>query len=106
MGNHYAPSLVLAAGIVLGTFISALTSESGWWVMAGPVVLAGAVLATREVQRRAGSARTASFGATLLLGATYIVTGVVMTLRDPSQVPLAVASLGTVSIVALGSTRR
>lgn len=89
------PSLVVAAGIVAATFVAVLAAKSGWLVMAGPLLLGLAVVSADVLgSRLRGESAVPSWPA-LLLGATFLVAGVIVTLREPSLVKTLIPTIGS-----------
>ncbi len=77
------PGLLVGLGVIAATLIATLAVEMGWWILAGPLVLALAFLgADMAESRRRGSSLRPSFIATILAG-TILVSSLIVTLRDP-----------------------
>jgi len=80
------PSLVVGVGIILSTFIAMLTADSGWLVLVGPLVLALAFVGADMLDsRQRGESLRPSPGA-LIVGSAVLLTGLIVTLRDPNLV--------------------
>lgn len=94
------PSLLVGAGIIVSTFIAVQTAES-WWVMIGPLVLAGTVVGADVMgSRLRGESSAPSWGA-LLLGVAFVLASVIVALRDPSLVKTFVAVIGPAAWVTV-----
>jgi hypothetical protein len=90
------PSLVWAAGIIGGTLAAVIGARSGWWVLAGPIVLALAALladALRSRQRPSAAA--------FILGGTFLLAGVIVAFADPLQVGTMIPIFGAAGWVTL-----
>lgn len=95
-------AIVLALGLLAGTAVSAMLSDSGWLVMAGPVLVACAIVgacAVEQWQREGGRAR---MWAAVGVGAIYIAATVIVGWSDPASVVNVVPLLGAGGIVVLG----
>lgn len=95
----FGPSLMVAAGIIGSTFIAPRTAGSGGWVLAGPLLLALAVVGADawDSQRRGGPARPS--WAAVILGSAFLLTSLI--LGDPRLVRESLPVLGTVAWVTL-----
>ena len=95
MKRDLAPSLFVAAGIVFSTLLAAVLH--GWLVLAGPVVLAIAVLGANvwQSQSRRPSA------AAIVLAAACIVASVIVALDNPAGVKLLLPTMGVAAWVAM-----
>ncbi|HEY2291800.1 MAG TPA: hypothetical protein VGM86_13960 [Thermoanaerobaculia bacterium] len=101
------PSLTVAAGIIGSTLIAVRASGSGGWLLAGPLLLALAVVgADAWASRRRGGPSRPSWAA-MILGGSFLVASLI--LGDPGLVRASLPGLGTVAWVTLlrpGSRRR
>lgn len=86
----FAPSLLAAAGVLAGTVVAG--SLSGWGVVAGPLVMAGALLAADEVGRRRGSG--AARWPALIVAASLLAAGALLAASDPARVVTMMPILG------------
>jgi hypothetical protein len=95
------PSLLVGAGIVVSTFIAVLAAESGWLVLAGPLLLALAVVSADVVDsRRRGKSSRPSWRA-LFLGGSFLWAGLIVALRDPSLVKTLLPVFGAAAWATL-----
>ncbi|HET9819058.1 MAG TPA: hypothetical protein VFP92_07845 [Rhodanobacteraceae bacterium] len=95
------PNLLVGLGIIVATLAAKLAADSGWWVMAGPALLALSVVCADLFEARLRRERSMpSFGALVLAG-TFVAMGVVVTLRDPGLVKLLIPVVGTTCWVAV-----
>ena len=103
------PSLLLGAGIVTATWSAALAAESGWLVMAGPLLLALAITAADAMARRLRGERTMPSPVALILAGALFLAGLVADVRDPNLIMTLIPLVGAGSWVALqqrSATRR
>ena len=96
-----APSFLVAAGIVVATLVTVRAAQSGWLILAGPLLLALAivgadVLASKLKGKTLGPSWTALF-----LGGACLLAGFITTLRDPNLVKTLIPALGIASWVTL-----
>jgi hypothetical protein len=101
------PSLMVAAGIIGSTFIAVRAAGAGGWVLAGPLLLALAVVGADAwgCRRRGGPARPS--WAAVILGGSFLLSSLI--LGDPGLVKDSLPVLGTVAWITLlrpGSRRR
>lgn len=95
------PSLLVGTGIVVSTLITVLAAESGWLVLAGPLLLALAVVSADVLgSRRGGESSGPSWAALLMAGALLLASWIVF-LRDPGLVETLLPILGVASWVTL-----
>jgi hypothetical protein len=95
------PSLVLAAGIVVSTLAALLAARSGWLVLAGPLLLALAVVGADVLDSRLRGRSSRPSRAAFLLGGAFLWAGLIVALRDPGLVKTLVLVLGPMSWVTL-----
>ena len=95
------PSVLVGAGIIVSTFIAVQTTESTWWVMAGPLVLAGTFVGADVMDSRLRGESSAPTWGALLLGVVFVLAGVIVALRDPSLVKTLVAVIGPATWVTV-----
>jgi uncharacterized membrane protein SirB2 len=104
------PSLLVGIGIILATLVAVLTAKSGWLILAGPLVLAVAVIGADVLARRLRGASSSPSPAAVILGAAFLLAGAIVTFRDPSQVASLIPIVGVTAWVALlmrpGTTAR
>lgn len=91
---NLAPSLLVGLGIIVATIAAKLAAESGWWVMAGPALLALSVVGADLLDARRRGGFSGPSPAALLLGATFLLAGFIVALRDPSLVKLLIPVIG------------
>ena len=91
------PSLVLAAGIVVSTLAAVLAAGSGWLVLAGPLLLALAVVGADVLDSRLRGRSSGPSPAALVLGGAFLLAGLIVALRDPALVKTLVLVLGPMS---------
>jgi hypothetical protein len=95
------PSLLVGVGIVVSTLIAVLAAESGWLILAGPLLLALTVVSADVLGSRLRGESSGPSRAALLLGGSFLLAGVIVTLRDPSLVKTLIPVIGAASWVTL-----
>jgi hypothetical protein len=95
------PSLLVGAGIIVSTLTASLAAKAGWLVMAGPLVLALAVVSADLLASRLRGRSSGPSPAVLLLGGAILVAGAIVAFRDPGLVKPLLPSLGLVSWVTV-----
>lgn len=96
-----APSLLLAVGIVVSTFIAVMAAESGWLVLAGPLGLALTVVSADMLDSRLRGESAGPSGVALIFGITFLLAGVIVALRDPSLVKMLIPVIGSTAGVTI-----
>jgi len=96
---NLGPSLMIAAGIIGSTFIAVRAAGAGGWVLAGPLLLALAVVGadTWASRRRGGPARPS--WAAVILGSAFLLASLIV--GDPGLVRESLPVLGSVAWVTL-----
>ena len=95
------PSLILAAGILLGTFTAVLGAESRGLVLAGLLLQALSVVGADVLYSRLrGEAGRPGWTALFLAGALF-VSGAIVALRDPRLVTMLLPTQGTLAWLAI-----
>ncbi len=95
------PNLLVAAGMLLSTWIAVLTAESNWMGRAGPLVFAVTVLGADVLSSRLSGKPSGPSWAALLLASSFLLAGLIVTLRDPSLVKTLIPILGAGAWVTL-----
>lgn len=101
----FGPSLVVAAGIIVATLVAVLAAESGWLVMAGPLLLGLAVVSADVLGSRLKGEPSGPSWAALLLGGTFLLAGVIVALREPGLVKTLIPTIGSSAWVILFLSR-
>lgn len=91
---YLGPKLVIGAGILASTLVALLAAESGWWVLTGPLLLAATVIAADVLDSRLRGDPSGPTRAALLWAGMFLVTGLIVTLRDPSLVKTLLPVIG------------
>jgi hypothetical protein len=87
-------SILLAVGLLVSTALAMWTSDAGWWVMSGPLLLALLLLFVDVlIARSRGVSRGPSWTA-VILGFSFITACAIVALRDPALVAMMIAVLG------------
>ncbi len=95
------PSLLVAAGILLSTFVAVRTAESGAWVLTAPVLLALALIGADMLAARLRGEASGPSPAALLLGGAVVLASAILALRDPALVKMFLPVTGAGSWVPL-----
>jgi hypothetical protein len=95
------PSLLVAAGILLSTLLAGLAARSGWLVLAGPLLLALAVVSADLLSARLRGKSARPSPAALLLAGSFLLACAIVALRDPGLVKTLPPILGGAAWVAL-----
>ena len=89
------PSVLLACAIILSSRIAVLAAKSTWLLFLAPALLAVAVVGADALNSFLhGESSRPSPGA-LILGATFLLAGSLVTLRDPSLVKTHIPIVGS-----------
>lgn len=103
------PSLLVAVGILASTFVAVRMADSGWWVLSAPLLLALTVVAADVMSSRLRGKSSGPSVVSLLLGGTFLLSGAIVALRDPSLVKLLIPTVGVIAwtpLVLLQGNRR
>lgn len=93
--------LLVGAGIVVATVIVLLAADSGWWAMSGPLVLALTVVAADMVAAREERDSSGPSPSALVLGGSFLLAGLIVTLSDPALVKVLIPIMGAGSFVGI-----
>ena len=96
-----SPSLLMAAGLIVSTFTAARAAEFEWLVMAGPLLLAFALVGADVLDSRLRGESSGPSWAALLLGGSILLAGLIVTLRDPRLVKTFIPVMGGAASVSL-----
>lgn len=102
--KHWAdlgPSLVVGTGIIVSTLVAVLTAESGWLVLAGPLLMALTVVSADVLQSRLRGGSSGPSVAALLLGGAFLLAGVIVAFREPSLVATLIPVIGSSASITL-----
>lgn len=88
------PSLLVGIGIIVSTLVAVLTAESGWWVLAGPLLLAGTFVSADILDSRLKGVPSGPSWAAVLLGSTFLLAGSMVAWRDPDLVETLIVVIG------------
>ena len=103
---HWIGPIILATGVVSSTVVAKLASNSRWLVLAGPLVMAIAMLAVGAIDHRLYGASRARIWAALILGGAFILAGLILARRDPALVAINMPIFGGASAVLVGANLR
>ena len=98
--------LILAAGILGATIVSMLAAESAWWVLAGPLIMALATVVAVLAERRVHGPSRGAMAAALIFGAAMVLAGVILAVKNPLGVAVAMPILGGGAVVVLANSWR
>lgn len=82
------PSLLVAAGVLLSTFVAVRTAESRAWVLTAPVLLALALVGADILTARLRGEASGPSPAALLLAGAVVFASAILALRDPALVKM------------------
>ena len=88
------PTLLVGTGIVAATFVAVLAAESGWLVLAGPLLLALTVVGADVLGSRLRGKPSRPSWTALLVGGSFLLAGLIVALRDPSLVKTLIPVIG------------
>ena len=95
-----SPSLVVGVGIIASTLVAVLAAESGWLVLAGPLLLALTVVSADVLHSRLKGRSSGPSWAALLLGGAFLLAGMIVG-RDPSLVSTLIPTCGSAAWIIL-----
>jgi hypothetical protein len=95
------PSVVVAGGIVLSTFVAALAAKDAWLVLAGPLFLGLAVVGASVWDSRLRGRTARPSAVAWMLAGACVVAGVIVALRDPAAVKELIPTMGVAAWVAM-----
>lgn len=96
-----SPSLLAGAGIIVATLMAMLTAESGWWILAAPLLLAMAFVGAEMLGFRLKGMPPRPSMSALVYGGAILMAGGIVTLRDPSLVKVLIPVIGPGFWIAL-----
>ena len=101
------PNILLAAGLLVSTAISVWSSDAGWWVLSGPLLLALTLVAADVLAARSrGISRGPSWSA-VISGLSLVLACTLIALLEPAQVAMMLPILGGgVAVAVLSPDRR
>jgi hypothetical protein len=95
------PSLLVGAGVVGSTLVAVLAAGSGGLVLAGPLLLALAVVSADVVESRLRGKASGPSWPALLLGGSFLWAGLIVAFRDPNLVKALLPVFGAAAWVTL-----
>jgi hypothetical protein len=98
------PSLLLGVGIVAATFVATRAAESGWPVLAAPLLLALAIVGADQLDSRLRGASTRPTTAVGLVAGAFLLAGLIVTGFDPGLVATLIPIIGAAGWVVLQRT--
>ena len=99
--RELAPGAVVGAGIVASTFIAVRTAASGRWVLAGPLLLASAVVCADFLNSRVRRKGSAPSWPGWLLGGSVFLAGLIVARHDAGLVKTLLPVDGAAAWAAL-----
>jgi len=95
------PSLIVGAGILVGTFVAVHAGESRAWVLAGPLLLALAVVGADVLGSRLHGESAGVSAAALIVAAAIPLASLIVMSRDSTLVGTLIPMMGAAAWVAL-----
>ena len=95
------PSLLIAVGVIISTYIAVHTAKSEWLVLAAPLLLSLAILGADVWNSRLRGKPAGPSQAALFLAGAFLLACVSVTLTDPGMVKTLIPILGAASWVSL-----
>ena len=95
------PRSLMGAGVLISTYIGARAVHWGWLVLAGPLFLALVIIAADLWDARLGGESSRPSAAALIAGASIVLAGGLVILRDPNRVLTLLPVLGGASGASL-----
>ena len=99
--SSLGPSLIMGAAILVATFVAVHAGESAGSVLAGPLLLAFAVIGADVQSWPLHGKSSGASAAALLVAATIPLAGLIVMSRDPTLVKTLVPIMGAAAWVAL-----
>lgn len=96
-----SPSVIVGAGIILSTLVAVLAGESRWLVLGAPLLLAIVVVGADVLDSRLRGESSGPSPAALILGGSFLLAGLIVTLGDPSLVKALIPVIGAAGWVTL-----
>ena len=93
-GIGIVPSLLLAGGIIVSTIVVALLRDSSWLVLSGPALMALTLVGAAAMSPEAQGLRRSTLRVAVILGASLIVAGVILIVKDAGLLLLMMPVLG------------
>lgn len=100
--SDLVPNILLAIGILTSTWIAVVTAESGWWVLAGPLIMALALVGTTVLGYRWRGASRDTVRVALIMATALLLASAIVALRDPSGVASMLPVLGACIAAPIG----
>ena len=101
--SPYGPSLLVGAGILLATITAVSASGYGWPVMAGPLLLAVAVIGADVWESLLRGGSVVPNPAALRLASAFMLSGSIVALRDPDLVATLIPVIGGAGWIAVAN---
>jgi hypothetical protein len=98
---NLTPSLLIAAGILVSTYVAGLIAKSGWLVLAAPLLLSLVILAADVLISRLRGTPSGPSPVALLSAGSILLASIIVALRDPGLVKTLIPVIGVTSWVTL-----
>ncbi len=94
------PSLLIAAGILVSTYIAGLTEKSGWLVLTAPLLLSLTILAADVLSSRLRGKPSRPSLVALLFAASFLLASLIV-IHNPAMVKMLIPLNGAAGWVSL-----
>ena len=94
------PSLLMAAGILLSTYVAGITAKSGLLILAAPLLLSIAILAADVLSSRLRGKSSGPSMVALLLAASFLLASLIV-IHNPAMVKMLIPLNGAAGWVSL-----
>jgi hypothetical protein len=98
---NLTPSLLVAAGILVSTYVAGQTARSGWLVLTAPLLLSLTILGADVLYARLRGRPYRPSPAALLLAPSFLLASLIVTHRDPASVKSIIPLIGVTGWVSL-----
>lgn len=98
---NLVPAVLLAIGIIVCTAVAARISDSGWLVLAAPLLMALTIVGADALGSRLRGESFVPSWSSLLLGAAFLVGCLIVAVGDSTQVVAMIPILGGGSAVGM-----
>jgi hypothetical protein len=97
---NLTPSLLMAAGILVSTYVAGLTEKSGWLVLAAPLLLSLTIVAADVLSSRLRGKPSGPSMVALVLACAFLLASLIV-IHNPAMVKMLIPLNGAAGWVAL-----